>query len=148
MPSLQPTPSGYAKGTHPNSAKHHFKKGNPGSKKGRGLSLEWRMSELLMGTRLRGTQMPDGKTVQEVIAENLILGAADVNSKHHQFCMHEVLKRYAPVIVQGSLQLQVDEGEKAPIRKWTESELTKVVEIYTEARYASAGSPAATDSGE
>jgi hypothetical protein len=119
--------------------KHQFKPGQSGNQAGRpgkGFDLNCLITDLLQGEELRGQRMPKNKSVGQVIAENLVVGAVDIQSKHHVFCLKEVVTRFAPVIQQSEIEIVKTDEESGERRPFTSDELRQIVGIYSEAANA------------
>jgi len=119
--------------------KHQFKPGQSGNQAGRpgkGFDLNTLITSLLQGEELRGQRMPKNKSVGQVIAENLVVGAVDIQSKHHVFCLKEVVTRFAPVIQQSEIEIVKTDEESGERRPFTSDELKQIVGIYSEAANA------------
>jgi len=123
-----------ARGAH--LKQYHFKPGQSGNQAGRpgkGFDLNTLITSLLQGEELRGQRMPKNKSVGQVIAENLVVGAVDIQSKHHVFCLKEVVTRFAPVIQQSEIEIVKTDEESGERRPFTSDELRQIVGIYSEA---------------
>jgi hypothetical protein len=122
-----------ARGAH--LKQYHFKPGQSGNPAGRIRSFDLNVfiTDLLKGEELRGQRMPKNKSVGQVIAENLVVGAVDIQSKHHVFCLKEVVTRFAPVIQQSEIEIVKTDEESGERRPFTSDELKQIVGIYSEA---------------
>ena len=130
---MQPSSSRPNRAAH--LKKHQFKPGQSGNPAGRihPFDLNVFITDLLKGEELRGQRMPKNKSVGQVIAENLVVGAVDIQSKHHVFCLKEVVTRFAPIIQQSEIEIVKTDEESGERRPFTSDELKQIVGIYSEA---------------
>lgn len=117
---------------NPVAQKHQWKKGQSGNPKGRPPikhSLLENLAILLQGTEIRGKIMPDGKTVGQVLAEEIVIKAIQGDN----LCLKEILSRFAPAVE--LQQIEFKDNTESGLAAFSYEEFKQITQVLRDAGF-------------